>query len=129
MSAIRVIYRPRADGSRSDPGFPATDQHPLAVRYPFDHPIAGALNVDALNGAPSQTEIDAILFPVINKDAEARKALDADPAAPPNIDLFKLIKAKAISDEAYRLGIAPGALTSPQLASLRNRIAAIYAAL
>src|SRR5574341_2678800 len=128
MSTIRVIYRPKADGSFSDPGFPATDQHPAAARYQFVHPVAGNLTVDAIGGAPVQAEIDVILFPVIDKDAEARKALDADPTAPPNIDLFKLIKAKAISDEAYRLGVAPGALTGPQLVSLRNRIAAIYAA-
>lgn len=45
------------------------------------------------------------------------------------IDPLKLIIAKAISDEAYRLGVLPGALTGPQLQALRARIAAIYKAL
>lgn len=129
MSTIRVIYRPKADGSFCDPGFPATDQHPQAARYQFAHPVAGNLTIDALNGAPVQAEIDAILFPVVDKQAEAQKALDADPAAPANVDLFKLVKAKAISDLAFRLGVAPGALTPAQILAERNRIAAIYAAL
>lgn len=46
-----------------------------------------------------------------------------------NVDLFKLVKALAIDREAYRLGKAPGALTAGELASLRDRIAAIYKAL
>lgn len=45
------------------------------------------------------------------------------------VDWRKLFLAKAISDEAFRLGVAPGALTGPQLANLRARIAAIYKAL
>ena len=60
--------------------------------------------------------------------------LEADCAAFLNggaqrIDLRKVIKAKAISDEAYRLGVNPGALTAQQLQNLRARIAAIYKAL
>lgn len=60
MSTIRTIYGPNFDGSRRNPGFPATDQHPSAVRYPFDHPSLGLLNVDAIGGAPTQAEIDAL---------------------------------------------------------------------
>lgn len=63
MSAIRVIYHPNSDGSRRDPGFPASDQHPDAVRYPFDHPTKGLLNVDAIGGAPSLAEVDAVFNP------------------------------------------------------------------
>lgn len=45
------------------------------------------------------------------------------------IDLVKLIKAKVISDLAFRLGVAPGSLTAQQLLNERARIAAIYKAL
>ena len=114
MSTIRCIYT-------SAPKFPATDQHPDAVRYQV-----GGLFVDAIGGEPTLAEVDAILSPVIDHDAECRKALDAEPA---NVNRFKLIKAKAISDLAFRLGVAPGALTGTQIAAERNRIAAIYAAL
>lgn len=51
MSTIRCIYT-------SEPAFPATDQHPDAVRYAI-----GSLWVDAIGGAPSQGEIDAVLAP------------------------------------------------------------------
>lgn len=59
MSQIRCIYLPAADGTRTAPNFPATDQHPQAVRYPFDHPTRGALNVDAVGGAPTLAEVNA----------------------------------------------------------------------
>lgn len=45
------------------------------------------------------------------------------------IDMRKLIIAKCVSDEAYRLGKAPGTLTGAELAGIRARIAAIYKAL
>ena len=51
MSTIRVIYE-------KDPGFPATDQHPAAVRYQVGNRI-----VDAIGGQPTQAEVDAILNP------------------------------------------------------------------
>jgi hypothetical protein len=57
MSAIRCIYT-------EEPKFPASDQHPAAVRY-----VVGALWVDAVGGAPTQTEIDAILHPSVVKSA------------------------------------------------------------
>lgn len=47
----------------------------------------------------------------------------------PRIDWKKLIKAKVISDLAFRLGKAPGTLTGAELNAERNRIAAIYKAL
>lgn len=43
-----------------------------------------------------------------------------------HMDFRKLIKAKFISDLAFRLGKAPGALTAGELTAERNRIAAIY---
>lgn len=75
MSTIRIIYYPKPDGSRNPPNFPATDQHPDAVRYNFDHPTFGALCVDAIGGAPSLGEVDAILAPSL--DVRAGRAVDA----------------------------------------------------
>ncbi len=51
MSTIRCIYT-------ADPGFPATDQHPSAVRYKV-----GSYIVDAIGGQPTQTDVDAVLNP------------------------------------------------------------------
>lgn len=53
---IRCIYQ-------AVPNFPATDQHPDAVRYgPLD--VAGkAYYVDAIGGAPSEAEILAVIDP------------------------------------------------------------------
>lgn len=62
MSTIRTVYFP-VNGVRQRPNFPATDQHPLAVRYDFDHPTLGPLCVDALGAAPVQAEIDAVILP------------------------------------------------------------------
>jgi hypothetical protein len=45
------------------------------------------------------------------------------------ISLAKVLKAKMVSDLAFRLGVAPGALTAAQLTAERNRIASIYKAL
>lgn len=56
--------------------------------------------------------------PPVDKDAEGRAAIDAT-----------VLKAKVISDLAFRFGVAPGALSPAQIATERNRIAAIYAAL
>lgn len=49
MSTIRVIYS-------EEPKFPATDQHPDAVRY-----RVGGHVVDAVGGEPTQAEVDAVL--------------------------------------------------------------------
>lgn len=121
MSTVVAIYL-------AEPNFPASNQQPGAVRYPFAHPTRGALFVDTFGGAPTLAEIDAMLSPVIDADAECRVALDAL-GTQPKVDLWKVVKAKAISDLAFRLGVAPGALTGTQIANERNRIAAIYAAL
>jgi hypothetical protein len=61
MSQIRCVYHPATDGTRTVPNFPATDQHPAAVRYAFDHPTRGALNVDAVGGAPTLAEVNVLL--------------------------------------------------------------------
>lgn len=65
MSTIRAMYE-------KDPGFPATDQHPNAVRYPI---IAGVYRfADAIGGQPTQAEVDALLKPVPqNTDALATR--------------------------------------------------------
>ena len=52
MSKIRVVYQSRP------PAFPATDQHPQAVRYKV-----GPYWVDALEGAPTLQEVEAVLNP------------------------------------------------------------------
>lgn len=49
MSTIRCIYE-------QEPNFPATDQHPDAVRY-----CIGARWVDAVGGEPTPAEIDKML--------------------------------------------------------------------
>jgi len=45
------------------------------------------------------------------------------------INMLRLMKAKFISDLAWRIGKAPGALTNAELNAERSRIAAIYKAL
>lgn len=62
MSEIRCIYSVQ-------PKFPATDQHPSAVRYQI-----GALWVDAIGGKPTQAEIDAVLNPPVVPDPADRLA-------------------------------------------------------
>jgi hypothetical protein len=58
MSHIRCIYR------EVPPDFPATDQHPDAVRFgPIDVPGLGLVFADALGGEPSADEIAAIFNP------------------------------------------------------------------
>lgn len=52
--------------------------------------------------------------------------LDGQSPVAPIFNLRRAFIAKAISDEAYRLGKAPGALTQTELANVRSRIAAIY---
>lgn len=93
MTQIRCIYFPDKDGARTAPTFPATDQHPQAVRYPVDHPTRGALNVDAVGPAPTLAEVDAILgldAPALA--AAVRIAVDATDAATcvadPNVATF-----------------------------------------
>ena len=78
--------------------------------------VVDAFDVAAAEAPPTADEREADALAALNGEAQ-------------RIDLQKLIKAKAISDEAYRLGVAPGALTGTQLTNLRARIAAIYKAL
>jgi hypothetical protein len=55
---IRCIYQ------TSPPDFPATDQHPDAVRYgPLTPSKGGIVYVDAIGGQPTVAELDAILSP------------------------------------------------------------------
>lgn len=49
MSTIRVVYT-------AEPSFPATDQHPDAVRYKIEDDW-----VDAIGGEPSPDELNAFL--------------------------------------------------------------------
>lgn len=54
---IRCIY------SNAAPPFPATDQHPDAVRYGPIKFGSGVVFVDAIGGMPSEREITAVLSP------------------------------------------------------------------
>lgn len=51
MINIRCVYE-------ADPGFPATDQHPDAVRYKV-----GGYVVDAVGGEPTIDEVNAVRNP------------------------------------------------------------------
>lgn len=77
--------------------------------------------------APFVPVVVPVLTPA-EKTAAAAAALNGG-AGSNGIDIQKLLKAKFISDLAFRLNVAPGALTPAQLLAERNRIAAIYAAL
>lgn len=52
MSVIKCVYL------SGEPSFPATDQHPDAMRY-----TVGRYVVDAVGGEPTLSEIEAILNP------------------------------------------------------------------
>lgn len=55
MSQIRVIYHGQ------QPNFPATDQHPDAVRFTIQHPTRGTLFVDAIGSyTPAQQAQDLV---------------------------------------------------------------------
>lgn len=77
------------------------DDHPEVVAYRNPPP-------------PTPEEIEAEVVAMLNGGIG------------PNIDWRKLLKAKFISDLAFRLGKPPGALTAQELSAERNRIAAIY---
>jgi hypothetical protein len=86
---------------------------------------------DGIELADNDPQVVAFLNPPAptanDKEAWARAALDASSAG--SFDSMKLIKAKTISDLAFRLGKAPGALTAAEIQAERDRIAAIYKAL
>lgn len=66
MSTIRCIYSVA-------PNFPATDQHPDAVRYQV-----GGRFVDAIGGQPTQAEVDAVLNPAPKATAVSFDERQAD---------------------------------------------------
>lgn len=68
MSAIRCVYS-------EEPKFPATDQHPDAIRYQV-----GGKWVDAIGGAPTQADIDAVLNPSTALKTTPVDEIIADPA-------------------------------------------------
>lgn len=88
---------------------------------------------------PGQEEVasdhpDVLFFIAERSRAQTADELEAAVLAALNgggsrFDLLKLLKAKFISDLAWRLGVAPGALTLAQLNAERQRIANIYKAL
>lgn len=62
MSSIRCVYS-------TPPKFPATDQHPDAVRYT----VAGHV-VDAIGGEPTPAEVAAFLAPPVPASVTMRQA-------------------------------------------------------
>lgn len=77
MSQIRCVYHP-VDGKATEPEWPASAQHPDALRY-----LVGNYYVDAIGGKPTQQEIDAVLTPPAPK-SEASSMVEkiaADPEA------------------------------------------------
>lgn len=102
---IRAVYT-------VEPKFPATDQHPDAVRY-----VIGGLWVDAIGPEPTLAEVQAIVLPppltAAELEAQAKAALNGGGT----IDLFKLIEAVALWQAQLHLKTA---------AQARDEIAAIY---
>lgn len=81
MSTIRCVYHP-VDGAPCEPKFPATDQHPDAVRY-----LVGLYYVDALGGMPTSAEVDAFLGQdAAGQAAAARVATDQQELAECKLD-------------------------------------------
>lgn len=65
MSTIRCIYS-------EEPNFPATDNHPDAVRY-----VINGAWIDAIDGEPTQEEVDAVLNTPIVKQLTIDALADA----------------------------------------------------
>lgn len=59
MSTIVFVYHP-VEGVPTEPNFPATDQHPDAVRY-----LVGLYYVDATDGEPTAEDVAAFLRPPV----------------------------------------------------------------
>lgn len=66
MSEVKAVYA-------SDPGFPATAQHPLAARF-----VVGGYVVDAIGGLPTQAEVDAAREAGAPAEAVRHAGLEAD---------------------------------------------------
>lgn len=97
--------QPQNDGSDLTDGIPLADDHPEVVAF-------------------------------LNPPAPSAAVREADCVASFNggvpvgtLDIFKLVKAKALSDLAYRLGKAVGQLTNQEITTERDRLASIYKAL
>lgn len=97
-------------------------------RIDFDESATPAQRT-AASGVAAAFDVQAFLRPPTPDEIEAEVQSVLAGQAPTNVDAFKLLKAKMISDLAFRLGVAPGALTGAQLGAERARIAAIYKAL
>jgi len=105
MSTIRCIY------NSGEPSFPATDQHPDAVRY-----FVSGHYVDAIGGEPTPAEVSAVLNP---------PAIDLS-----NIDnLEKTLKALALLMRDYCNALQAGTYTQKSVAQLKSDFAAKYASL
>lgn len=109
------------------------NQEPQSEGIPF--PVAPPLFwVDCAEDVTMQTHyFDGTSFvlkppppPAMTAAELEQQALLALNGGSSSINLQKLVKATVISDLAFRLGKAPGALTGPELLAERSRIAAIY---
>lgn len=85
----------------------------------FQGYVAGGGQVQAADPPPAEPTADEL-------EEHCRLALNGGHSS---IDLRKLLKAKFISDLAWRLGKPPAQLTAQELTAERNRIAAIYKAI
>lgn len=96
-------------------------QDAASEALPDDHPDVLEWNA-YVNATPSATDMENYCIAFLGGQAQL---------APGNsrIDVRKVLQAKCISDLAWRLGVAPGALTAQQIGNERVRIAAIYKAL
>lgn len=113
MSAFKVVR----DGAGLCRGCgPNTDAYQPVV------PAGGSLEL-------SDVWVDVPPPPLPTPEELEADALAALNGGAKRVDMMKLLKAKFISDLAWRLGKAPGTLTALEIAAERQRIANIYKAL
>lgn len=117
---------------RVDEAVRAVTPHVESIRFgdPVDRQT-WAIQFTAAATEEERTAASAALLAVPDQPTAAESEADALAAfsGGGQADLRRLLLAKAISDEAYRLGKAPGAVTAQELSALRQRIANIYKAL
>lgn len=111
MSTIRCIYHPKEDGTPQEPNFPATDQHPDAVRY-----LIGNYYVDAIGGEPTLAEVET-----------AARPAPLDISDIDNLD--KTLKALALLTRQYANQLKAGTYVTKTVADTRSDFMTIFRAL
>jgi hypothetical protein len=118
MSIVRTLYV-------EEPSFPATDQHPDAVRYPCN--VGGFLFVDAIGGEPTVAELEAVLgIDAAGLARQARLTQDEDErlSAKGDAALLQLVNATPQQLQTYAQNNFPSLTLAEQ-----NRMALILYAL